>query len=172
MNTSWRVRPHRRPKGWRVLHPQLDGEVADVSDRSLSRTHPRPRPQLRWHVRAEREFRRTPRRQAGRYLDLRPGEHRHRPSPGGDEPSPARHRGRLRPGACRQLAPGPAADQPAEFVLANPPFNESDWFRKDDDVLWQFGVQPRATPTLPGCGTSSTTPRRTARHGRLHSRQW
>jgi type I restriction enzyme M protein len=28
-------------------------------------------------------------------------------------------------------------------VLANPPFNDSDWFRKDDDVRWQFGVPPK-----------------------------
>ena len=28
----------------------------------------------------------------------------------------------------------------ADYVLANPPFNDSDWFRKDDDVRWQFGV--------------------------------
>jgi len=30
----------------------------------------------------------------------------------------------------------------ADYVLANPPFNDSDWFRKDDDVRWQFGVPP------------------------------
>ncbi len=29
------------------------------------------------------------------------------------------------------------------IVLANPPFNDSDWFRKDDDVRWQYGVPPR-----------------------------
>jgi type I restriction enzyme M protein len=28
-------------------------------------------------------------------------------------------------------------------LLANPPFNDSDWFRKDDDVRWQFGVPPK-----------------------------
>ena len=28
-------------------------------------------------------------------------------------------------------------------LLANPPFNDSDWFRKDDDVRRQFGVPPR-----------------------------
>ena len=27
----------------------------------------------------------------------------------------------------------------------NQPFNDSDWFRKDNDVRWQFGVPPRAT---------------------------
>jgi hypothetical protein len=26
---------------------------------------------------------------------------------------------------------------------ANPPFNDSDWLRKDDDVRWQFGVPPK-----------------------------
>jgi type I restriction enzyme M protein len=34
------------------------------------------------------------------------------------------------------------------------PFNDSDWFRKDDDVRWQYGVPPRgnanfALPSLP-----------------------
>ena len=28
-------------------------------------------------------------------------------------------------------------------LLANQPFNDSDWFRKDDDVRWQFGVPPK-----------------------------
>jgi type I restriction enzyme M protein len=28
-------------------------------------------------------------------------------------------------------------------VIANPPFNDSDWFRKDDDVRWQYGVPPK-----------------------------
>jgi len=34
-------------------------------------------------------------------------------------------------------------DLRADFVLANPPFNDSDWHRKDDDVRWQFGVPPK-----------------------------
>jgi type I restriction enzyme M protein len=34
-------------------------------------------------------------------------------------------------------------DLRADFILANPPFNDSDWFRKDDDVRWQFGVPPK-----------------------------
>ena len=28
-------------------------------------------------------------------------------------------------------------------MLANPPFNDSDWFRKDDGVRWQYGVTPK-----------------------------
>ena len=31
-------------------------------------------------------------------------------------------------------------DLRADYVLANFPFNVSDWFRKDDDVRWQFGL--------------------------------
>ena len=34
-------------------------------------------------------------------------------------------------------------DLKADFVLANPPFNDSDWFRKDDDVRWAYGVPPK-----------------------------
>jgi type I restriction enzyme M protein len=34
-------------------------------------------------------------------------------------------------------------DLRADYVLANPPFTDSDWFRKDDDVRWQFGVPPK-----------------------------
>jgi type I restriction enzyme M protein len=34
------------------------------------------------------------------------------------------------------------ADLRADYVIANPPFNDSDWNRKDDDVRWQFGVPP------------------------------
>src|SRR6266513_622741 len=34
-------------------------------------------------------------------------------------------------------------DLRADFVLANPPFNDSDWFRKDEDVRWQLGLPPR-----------------------------
>ncbi len=34
-------------------------------------------------------------------------------------------------------------DLRADYVLANPPFNDSDWFRQDDDVRWAFGVPPK-----------------------------
>ncbi|HMP76886.1 MAG TPA: class I SAM-dependent DNA methyltransferase [Kiritimatiellia bacterium] len=34
-------------------------------------------------------------------------------------------------------------DLRVDYVLANPPFNDSDWHRKDDDVRWQFGVPPK-----------------------------
>lgn len=34
-------------------------------------------------------------------------------------------------------------DLRADYVIANPPFNDSDWNRRDDDVRWQFGVPPK-----------------------------
>ncbi|MEV5752463.1 class I SAM-dependent DNA methyltransferase [Actinoallomurus sp. NPDC052308] len=33
-------------------------------------------------------------------------------------------------------------DLKADFVLANPPFNISDWYRKTDDARWRFGTPP------------------------------
>ena len=64
-------------------------------------------------------------------------------------PAPRRHEHRRE--ASRRLAPEHAdpfrrdlhPDLRVDFVLANPPFNDSDWFRKDDDVRWQYGVPPR-----------------------------
>jgi type I restriction enzyme M protein len=34
-------------------------------------------------------------------------------------------------------------DLKADFVIANPPFNDSDWHRIDEDVRWQFGIPPK-----------------------------
>jgi len=34
-------------------------------------------------------------------------------------------------------------DLKAQFVLANPPFNDSDWHRVDDDVRWAYGTPPK-----------------------------
>jgi type I restriction-modification system DNA methylase subunit len=34
-------------------------------------------------------------------------------------------------------------------VLANPPFNDSDWFRKDNECAGSMASRPRATPTSP-----------------------
>ncbi|MCA9107051.1 MAG: SAM-dependent DNA methyltransferase, partial [Planctomycetales bacterium] len=34
-------------------------------------------------------------------------------------------------------------DLKADYVLANPPFNDSDWHRNDEDVRWKFGLPPK-----------------------------
>ena len=54
------------------------------------------------------------------------------------------------------------SDKKADFILANPPFNDSDWHRKTDDPRWRYGVPPRATRTSPGSSTSSTNSAPTA----------
>ena len=40
-------------------------------------------------------------------------------------------------------------DLRAEYVLANPPFNDSDWFRKDDYVRCSFIVSIDTESALP-----------------------
>ena len=34
-------------------------------------------------------------------------------------------------------------DLRADYILAGPQFNDSDWHRKDDDVRWQYGTPPK-----------------------------
>ena len=53
-------------------------------------------------------------------------------------------------------------DLRADYILANPPFNVSDWGgeRLRDDRRGSTGSRRRATPTTPGCSTSCTTLRR------------
>ncbi len=34
-------------------------------------------------------------------------------------------------------------DLKADFVIANPPFNDSDWHRVDDDPRWRYGTPPK-----------------------------
>ena len=58
-------------------------------------------------------------------------------------------------------------DLRADFVLANPPFNVCIWWdaKLADDPAGSTARRPRATPTSPGCSTSSTTCPRGARLG-------
>jgi type I restriction enzyme M protein len=129
----------RRP----VLHAVLRRALPGRDARPLQGPHLRPLLRLRRHVRAVGEIRRIPRRQAWRHQHLRPGEQRH-------HAPPRRHEPRLR-GIEADFGPEHAdtfrrdlhPDLRADYVLANPPFNDSDWFRKDDDVRWQFGVPPK-----------------------------
>ena len=51
------------------------------------------------------------------------------------------------------------ADLRADFILANPPFNISDWWHGslEGDPRWVYGTPPRVMPTTPGCSICSTT---------------
>ena len=63
-------------------------------------------------------------------------------------------------------------DLRADYVLANPaPFNDSDWFRKDDDVRWQYRRPAQGQRQL-RLGAALHPPPRAPRHGRLRPRQW
>ena len=35
-------------------------------------------------------------------------------------------------------------DLRADYVIANPPFNDSDWHRDESDIRWRFGVPPKS----------------------------
>jgi type I restriction enzyme M protein len=63
------------------------------------------------------------------------------------------------------------SDLRADSVYANPPFNDSYWFRKDDDVGWQFGVPPKGHANF-ARGAALHPPNRSAGHGRLRPSQW
>ena len=34
-------------------------------------------------------------------------------------------------------------DLKSDYVLANPPFNDSDWIRNDEDARWKYGIPPK-----------------------------
>ena len=50
-------------------------------------------------------------------------------------------------------------DLKADYILANPPFNISEWSgdQLKEDKRWVYGMPQWATPTMRGCNTSSTT---------------
>ncbi len=52
-------------------------------------------------------------------------------------------------------------DLKADYVLANPPFNDSDWGGEglQEDVRWKYGVPPKGNANFSGCSTLSTTSR-------------
>ena len=34
-------------------------------------------------------------------------------------------------------------DLKSDYVLANPPFNDSDWIRNEEDARWKYGIPPK-----------------------------
>ena len=80
---------------------------------------------------------------ARRHRDLRPGVQRAHLAAGQDEPGHPRHQ--RRPGQPRGTTPSATTSTrtcKADFILANPPFNMSDWARRTDDPRWRYGVPP------------------------------
>jgi type I restriction enzyme M protein len=63
-------------------------------------------------------------------------------------------------------------DLKADFILANPPFNISDWGgdRLREDVRWKYGVPPASNGNSPGCSISPIICRLRASRG--SAREW
>ncbi len=83
-------------------------------------------------------------------------ESNYTPAPGKDEPRHPWYRGQIAHGDTFHSDRHP--DLKADFILANPPFNISDWGgeRLREDKRWEYVCRRRATP-LRRCSTSSTT---------------
>jgi type I restriction enzyme M protein len=122
------VRRRRRQARRRVLHAALRGAHAGRNAGALPGPCLRPLLRQRRHVRAEREVRRRTRWAHRRHRHLRAGKQLHHLAAGQDEPRRARHRlldirwnneGSFHKDELRDLK--------ADFILANPPFNISDW---------------------------------------------
>ena len=93
-------------------------------------------------IRAHANGQRQRRQGQGRHLDLRPGVELHHLAAGAHEP---RHPWHRRPDRARRHLPQRPPSRPkADFILANPPFNVSDWRGEllRDDKRWQYGVPP------------------------------
>ena len=60
--------------------------------------------------------------------------------------APRRIAASLRPGHAATFRPDRHPDLRAGYVLANPPRNDSGWFRTAADVRWQFGVPFAVSP--------------------------
>ena len=61
-----------------------------------------------------------------------------------DEPRPKRHRRQPRPEQADSFHNELHKDLKADFILANPPFNVSDWGGENlkEDVRWKYGIPP------------------------------
>lgn len=62
--------------------------------------------------------------------------------PGDDEPCHSRHYRDLSTRWADTFREDKHPDLKADFILANPPFNMSDWARDTEDKRWRFGTPP------------------------------
>ena len=115
-----------------------------------------------------------------RHRDLRPGVELHDLAPREDEPRHPRHR-RAGSSTATRFHDDRHPDLKADYVLANPPFNDSDWRGEllRDDKRWKYGVAarrqrqlrlgaalhppPRARPASPASCSRTARCRRTSR---------
>ena len=74
---------------------------------------------------------------------------------GANEPCHPRHRSNLGEFNADTFFKDCHKTLKADYILANPPFNLSDWGadKLKDDPRWNMAYHRQVTPTLPGCST-------------------
>ena len=138
------VRHGRGEVGGRVLHACVRGPRCSSICSNRTRAGLRPVLWLGRDVRAVGEVRRGPRRAARRSIDLRPGVEPDDLAAGQDEPGIRGIEANLGAAPADSFHNDLHKDLRADFILANPPFNVSDWGgeRLRDDPRWKFGTPP------------------------------
>jgi hypothetical protein len=98
-------------------------------------------------------------RAARRHRHLRTGAEQHDLAAVHDEPHRPWNRGDIRWNNGGTFLKNALPDLRADYILANPPFNVSDWSgeRLRDDVRWKYGVPPAGYANFACSSTSSTT---------------
>jgi type I restriction enzyme M protein len=97
-----------------------------------------------WHVRSIGRIREGSRGQAHRHLRLWPRVHRHRLEACQDEPRSWGIEADLGDRSADSFTQDLHLDLRADFILANPPFNVSNWWdaKLADDSRWRYGTPP------------------------------
>ena len=146
-------------KGGQFYTAALRRPAAGRDARALQGPRLRPLLRLRRDVRAERGIHRGPRRPHRRHLDLRPGVELHHLAAGQDEPRHPRHRRPDRDHADTFHSDRTPTSRPTSSSPTRPS-TISDWggeLLQRRRALEVRRPAARATPTSPGCSTSSTT---------------
>ena len=95
------------------------------------------------HIRAERKVRRRAWRADRRHRGLRARVQLDDAAAGDDELGLRGIEGDLGPEHADTFRRDLHKDLKADYVLANPPFNDSDWHGSDEDVRWNYGLPPK-----------------------------
>ena len=160
------VRQRGGQEGRPVLHAALRRATAGRDADAVQGPRLRPVLRLRRHVRAVGEVRGGPRRPGGRHLRLRAGIEPDHLEAREDEPGDPRHRRQPGAGARRQLPPRPAPRPEGRLRPRQPALQRQRLAAASCCATTSAGSSARrrpATPTTPGCSTSSITWRRPAR---------
>ena len=157
------VRERRGQEGRRVLHAALRRQAAGRDDRAVQGARLRPMLRLLRHVRAVGGVHRGARRPVRRHQHLRAGVELHDLAAGEDEPRASAASTARSPTATASTTTGTRTSRPT----SSSPTRRSTSATGAATGCARTSAghtasRPRATPTSPGCSTSSTTSRRAA----------